>query len=93
MARLSDGQLEAKDFQRLRRFEAYAQLMSRGETMEYASLHTLPLPPKTRDPTRVRSMSRERYGRPAAEVDAEIRRMLDDPAVADAPIGRRRRQT
>lgn len=92
MARLSDGQLEAKDFQRLRRFEAYAQLMSHGETMDYASLQTLPLPPRAVDSRHVRSTSRERYGRPAAEVDAEIRRMLNDPAVTDAPIGRRRRQ-
>jgi hypothetical protein len=92
MSRLSDGQLDPKDFQRLRRFEAYAQLQAGGETMEYASMRTLPLSAKTIDPGRVRAASRERYGRPAGQVDAEIRRMLDDPAGTDAPIGRRRRQ-
>jgi TraM recognition site of TraD and TraG len=92
MARLSDGQLEPKDFQRLRRFEAYAQLMASGETINYASFRTLPLPDKTVDSTRVRSLSRQRYGRPLEAVDAEIRRMLDDPTAAAALIGRRRRQ-
>ena len=50
MARLSGGQLEAQDFQRLPRFEAYAQLVAGGEVTEFASLRTVPLKHATVDP-------------------------------------------
>lgn len=90
MSRFTDGQLDAKDFQRLRRFEAYAQLMVGSEVTGYASLRTLPLAPAHRDSQDVRQLSRSRYGRPLSEVDEEIRRLLEEPGV-DAPVGRRRR--
>jgi hypothetical protein len=90
MARFSDGRLDAKDFQRLRRFEAYAQLVVDGEVANYASIKTMPLSPATVDTTRIRGVSRSRYGRPAAEVDAEIRKLIEGAGV-EAPVGRRRR--
>lgn len=90
MARFSGEQLDAKDFQRLRRFEAYAQLAVGGEVVDYASLKTIALPAPSGDPQTIRDQSRRRYGRPVADVDAEIRGLIEDPAV-DAPVGRRRR--
>jgi hypothetical protein len=90
MARLSAGQLEATDFQRLSRFEAYAQLVAGGEVTGLASIQTAPLPGCTIDPETVRASSRARYGRPAIEVERAIARLLEGDVVSDAPAGRRR---
>lgn len=91
MARLSGGVLAPTDFQRLRRYEAYAQLVVGGEVMDFASIRTLPMPPATSDPAAVREASRRRYGRPVAEVEAEIRTLIEGDADAAGPVGRRRR--
>jgi hypothetical protein len=90
LARFAGGKLEPRDFQRLHRFEAYAQLVVDGEVTEFASIKTLPLPAASTDTARIRAISRDRFGRSAQEVDAEIRRLIEDPGV-DAPVGRRRR--
>jgi hypothetical protein len=91
MARFSSGKLEPADFQRLRRYEAYAQLVVGGEVADFASLRTLPLPEPSSDPMTIRVLSRERYGRAVEDVDAEIRRLIEGEPESDAPIGRRRR--
>jgi hypothetical protein len=90
MARFSEGFLDAKDFQRLHRFEAYARLVVDGEVSDYASIKTMPLAPATVDAARIRLLSRTRYGRPVAEVDAEIRQLIESAGI-EAPVGRRRR--
>jgi TraM recognition site of TraD and TraG len=90
MARFSGDLLKPVDFQRLRRYEAYVQLVVEGEVTDFASARTLPLRPPSSDPLLVRELSRRRYGRPAAEVEAEIRRLLEGQA-ADETVGRRRR--
>jgi hypothetical protein len=92
IARFSNGQLEPSDFQRLRRYEAYAQLVVGGEVVDFASLRTLPLPAASSDPLVVRRLSRERHGRPVDEVDAEIRRLIEGEPEHNAPVGRRRRE-
>jgi len=91
MARLSGGQLEAQDFQRLPRFEAYAQLVAGGEVTEFASLKTEPLPPVTRDSNAVLQASRNHYGRPVDQVEAEIRSLLEGEPEDRGAVGRRRR--
>jgi hypothetical protein len=91
MARLSGGQLEAQDFQRLPRFEAYAQLVVGGEVTEFTSLRTLPLAPVSTDADVVREASRQRYGRPVEEVEAEIRSLLEGEPADRGAVGRRRR--
>jgi hypothetical protein len=91
MARLSGGQLEAQDFQRLPRFEAYAQLVAGGEVTEFASLRTEPLSPTSNGADTVREMSRNRYGRPVDEVEAEIRSLLEGEPEDRGAVGRRRR--
>ena len=91
MARFSGGLLEPNDFQRLRRYEAYAQLVVSGEVTDFASLRTLPLPAVSSDPQAIRRLSRERYGRPVDEVEAEIRKLIEGDRDGDEPVGRRRR--
>lgn len=90
MARLGGDLLRPVDFQRLRRYEAYAQLMVDGEAADFASLRTLPLPPASTEPQAVREVSRRRYGRSIGEVEAEIRALVE-PEPQDEALGRRRR--
>jgi hypothetical protein len=91
MARFAGGMLEPRDFQQLRRYEAYAQLVVSGEVTEPASIRTLPLPPQSSDPQRIRESSRRRYGRPLDEVEAEIRALIEGEPDDAGPVGRRRR--
>jgi hypothetical protein len=90
ISRFASGRLETEDFQRLPRFEAYAQLVVGGTVADFASIRTRPLPPAISDPEEVRQLSRERYGRPADEVEAEILRSIAIDPEADR-VGRRRR--
>ena len=90
MARFAGDLLRPVDFQRLRRYEAYAQLMVDGEVADFASLRTLPLPPPSTEAQAVREASRRRYGRPVDEVEAEIRALVD-PEPREEALGRRRR--
>lgn len=91
MARFSGGKLQAADFQRLAHYEAYAQLVVGGEVADYCSLRTLPLPAPSLDPQALREMSRRRYGKPADEVESEIRKLIEGDPEEGAPVGRRRR--
>jgi hypothetical protein len=91
MAKLAGDKLEPYDFQRLRRFEAYAQIVAGGEITDFVSLRTVPLPPATVDPQAVRELSRQRYGRPVDEVDAEIRQLLEGEPESDERLGVRER--
>lgn len=91
MARLSGGRLEVQDFQRLPRFEAYAQLVASGEVTAYTSLRTLSLAAVSTDADVVREASRQRYGRPVGEIDAEIRSLLEGEPEERGAVGRRRR--
>ncbi|HZQ64973.1 MAG TPA: type IV secretory system conjugative DNA transfer family protein [Gaiellaceae bacterium] len=92
-AKFSNEKLKPVDFQRLRRYEAYAQLVAGGEVMDFASIRTLPLPAATSDPQAVRESSRVHYGRPVAEVEAEIRKLVEGDATtpAEDDIAPRRR--
>ena len=93
MARFAGEKLEPSDFQRLPRFEAYAQLVVGGEVADFASLRTMPLSAPSSDPATIRRLSRERYGRPVEQVEAEIRRLVEGEPNDEGPLGRRRRQT
>ncbi len=92
MARRAGGLLTADDFQQLGRYEVYVQLVAEGEVTGYASGRTLPPGPLTGDGMRVRSMSRERYGRPIAEIEVEIRQLLKVEQAAEEHPGRRSRR-
>jgi hypothetical protein len=91
MARFSGGALEPSDFQRLGRFEAYAQLVAGGQVSDYASMRTLSLSPSISDAETLRHLSRIRYGRPVAEVEAEVRWLVQGDENHEEAVGRRRR--
>jgi DNA helicase HerA-like ATPase len=84
--------LTPEDFRGLGAYEAYASLMVKGERTPYASVRTRPFGPRLREPDSVRRASAERWGRPVAEVDTELERLVarSDPAPS-TPIGRRPR--
>ena len=62
--------LVAEDFTALGAHEVYASLFAGGRTSPYASGVTLPPAEPISKPDELRRLSRERYGRPIAEVEA-----------------------
>jgi hypothetical protein len=93
IARFSGGLLQPADLQRLRRFDAYAQLVVGGEVTGFASLRTLPLPAASSEPRAIRELSRQRYGRPIAEVEAEIRQLVAGESEDDERLWKRGRSS
>jgi hypothetical protein len=85
--------LEAEDFQRLGRYEVYLRLVAGGEVTGFASGRTLPPQAPTSDPVQVRAASRERYGRPIEEVEAEIRQLIEGERDDQGPLGKRPRRS
>jgi hypothetical protein len=85
-------ELSAEDLQGLPRFEAYASLVHGGVVQPYASGRTAAPTERTIDPENVRARSRQTYGRPIAEVEAELATLINgEDASDDKPVGRRRR--
>jgi hypothetical protein len=92
IARTSGGELRADDFQQLGLHEVYVRLVVGGEVTGFASGRTLPPPSVSSDPAVVREASRLRYGRPIAEVEAEIAHLAEGDEPSDGPVGTRRRR-
>lgn len=93
IAATTGGVLTARDFQELPAFTAYASLLVGGDRMPWCSLATEPLPRASYDAAAIRAGSRVRYGRPVAEVEAELYRVAGystDPT-AESTFGRTRR--
>jgi hypothetical protein len=88
IARSSD-RLDAVDLQSLGRHEIYASVVSDGETQAFASATTRPLVDAISDPERIRTISREQFGRPREEVEAELRQLV--PAPSESVVGKRAR--
>jgi hypothetical protein len=88
-------ELEAADFMLLPRFGIYAQLVHGGHPLGWISGQTLPPSLASTDAVALRAASAARYGRPAAEVEAETVRLVcgqpDACEPLDEPIGRRER--
>ena len=80
----------ADDLRGLEAFHAYAAVSSGSMTSPPISIRTLPPPATIGSGERVRQLSRERYGRPRAEVEEAIRARHQDRA-PDAPVGRKPR--
>ena len=80
---------EAKDIMNVPNYNAFVRMLVNGVPSKPFSMATLP--PITSDPARVAAVIEEsasRYGRPRAEVEAEISaRYVKKPAVAAAPSG------
>lgn len=83
--------ITADDLRNLDAFHAYAAVSTSSRTTPPVSIRTLPPPPTLGSAERVRQLSREKYGRPRAEVEAAIRARHQDRA-PDAPIGRKGRR-
>jgi hypothetical protein len=94
--------LTAEDFMLLPRFGAYLNLIHDGNATGWMSAQTLPPTPETSDPIEIRTLSQQRYGRPATDTDREALEVLgypaatqtDEPATSQVDpgaIGRRRR--
>ena len=90
-------ELDALDFMTLPRYEIYTTFQSSGKSTGWISGRTLPPSPPLRTAAELKAESMRRYGVPAEQTEAELIRMMTrpspepDPAVTDAPIGRRKR--
>ncbi len=91
MAALTGGTLEAADFSALGVYEAYAGLLHDGSATPWVSVRTTPLPASLGSAARVRETSRQAWGRPIGEVEADML-AISQPARAqsDRPFGVRR---
>jgi hypothetical protein len=82
--------LSAADIQGLGRYEVMASIALANATAPPVTVLTQPLDPSTRDAGELRRLSAERYGRPRAEVEAELRaRYATTPGVTNPGVRRR----
>lgn len=69
-------ELTPDDFTALGAFQIYASLQGNAASQHrgdrYVSGRTQPLPPATTAPKQLRRLSRERYGRPLGDIEAEL---------------------
>lgn len=72
IATTTNGALTAPDFQELPAFTAQASLLVGGDRTPWCTIRTKPLPPTLQSAERVRAVSRATYGRPIAEVEADL---------------------
>ncbi len=85
-------ELTAEDLQTLPRFQAYASLVHGGASQPFASGVTIAPSKRTVDPDVVRARSRQAYGRPIAEVEAELDVLMNsNQGDVTKPAGRRKR--
>ena len=68
--------LGTEDFGSLGTYQFYAQLMAGGAVQPWCSGRSLPPSKKTSDRTAVAAASRQRYGTPAAEIDAALEQLV-----------------
>lgn len=85
------------DFMTLPRYQIYASFQSGGRNTGWISGQTMPPAPPIRMAAEIKAESMRRYGVPAGETEAALIRLMTrpepepDPAVTDAPIGRRKK--
>lgn len=90
-------ELEALDFMTLPRYQIYTSFQSGGRNTGWISGQTMPPAPPIRMAAEIKAESMRRYGVPAEETEAALIRLMTrpepepDPAVTDAPIGRRKK--
>jgi len=92
LARQLGGGLTPTDLMGLGAHQAYASIYTWGEVMPPASLATRPLLPTRGTAQVVRALSRQRFGRHRAEVEAAMARRQDG-ATPEGGLGRRRRSS
>ncbi len=72
LAREFSPYLSAADIQNLGSYEVVVRLATDGQMAPPATAVTMPAPPRTSSPRKIVEASREAYGRPVAEVEAEM---------------------
>jgi hypothetical protein len=87
----SSNVLNAADFQNLNRYHVYAQLVGNGQVMPWASGQTLAPSPIISNADDIRKQSRQRYGRNAADIEAELIKHITGETVQQSPVGRKRK--
>lgn len=89
--------LTVEDFTRLPAHHVYASLVRDNAVQPWASGVTKPAPAPSSDPATIRSLVRERYGQPLADIEAGFTALIEGAAAGDDSnsIGapRRRRQS
>jgi hypothetical protein len=88
-----------EDFSALPSYHIYAALLRRNSLQPWASATTLPAPRRCSDPAAIRADSRQRYGQPLGDIEADFAALLDDStntsgsssSSAAAATGRRKR--
>lgn len=88
----SAPQLEPIDFQSLDKYQIYASLVADGQVTGYASAATQAPGDPISDPAGIRRLSRERYGRPLAEIEAALAALLQGDRDPGEDVGRRPRR-
>ncbi|MFI8771888.1 type IV secretory system conjugative DNA transfer family protein [Gordonia sp. NPDC062954] len=71
-ASLTSGQLEPADFEALPAYHAYAQILHQNTPGPWISVTTTKMPDPVRSAESIRRCSRERYGRPLSDVEADL---------------------
>ncbi len=71
-ASLTSGQLEPADFEALPAYHAYAQILHQNTPSPWVSVTTTKMPDPVRSAVLVRRRSRERYGQPLSDVEADL---------------------
>jgi len=89
-------QLDAEDITGLGAYEVYADLLSGGVPTGPMSGRTQPAPEVTSDPGQVRAESLKRWGTPRADIEGELRALIEpsgpaSKATAETTIGVRKR--
>ena len=84
-------ELTPEDFTSLGQYEVYASLFARGQVTPFASGRTLTPSPATSNPTELRKLSRERYGRRLDEIEASFADLVSASHDTETPTGRQRR--
>jgi len=72
MAATSNGVLTPRDLQELPAWTAQASLLVNNDRMPWCTIRTLPMPQARQSAEVVRARSRQQFGRPIAEVEAEL---------------------
>jgi len=86
-----EARLTAQNLMGLGAHEVIATLAVGARVAPGATGTTRPAPPAISDGTAIRELSRQRYGRDRAEIEAEMRRRHERPA-GEGPVGRQRRK-
>lgn len=73
-----------EDFADLEAFNFYAQLVAQGAVQPWCSGRSLPADQPTSDPDLIRAISRQHYGQPRDDVEAELRSLVFGESGGDA---------